>query len=304
MAHVVLTVSVERVKMAVFLGNYESGSAEWLELREGAGVVTGTMFGTICGLNPWESAFTAWAKATGKIPNEVRKSRPMRLGQLLESPIRQIWSEENPEYLVEYDLGTFAHDQYDWARANPDGFITYPDGVKGILEIKTARVPFEEVPAHYKAQVLWYMWVFGFSRAKLVALFSGNDLQTFDIEWDAFEFQAMFSRVLVWRDCVLEEKKPDWDGSASTYETVKSLYTGANDTAVELGDLGVHLSNAQSDLDKATEKLTQLKSITLDNLGDAKYGYVEVNGEQVNVAVRSVNKNGIVSLTVKKGKNV
>ena len=80
-----------------------------------------------------------------------------------------------------------------------------------------------------------------------------------------------------------------------------AITTGADDSGVELGDLGVYLSNAQSDLDKATTHLTELKSRTLDALGSAKYGYVEVNGEQVNVAVRSVNKNGIVSLTVKKG---
>lgn len=290
--------------MAVFLGNFEAGSDQWLALRAEPGVVTGTLAGTIAGLNPWESAFTAWAKATGKIPNEVRKSRPMRLGQLLEAPIVQLWSEENPAYKIDTELGTWAHPQFEWARANPDGFLTYPDGTAGILEIKTARVPFEEVPPHYKTQVLWYMWVFGIQKGKLVALFSGNDLQTFDIEWDEFEFQSILSAVKRWRECVQADSKPDWDGSASTYETVKALNTGADDSAVELGDLGIHLSNAQSDLDKATENLTKLKSITLDNLGSAKYGFVEVNGEQINVAVRSVNKNGIVSLTVKKGKNV
>ena len=290
--------------MAVFLGNFEAGSDEWLLLRSEPGVVTGTLAGTIAGLNPWESAFTAWAKATGKIPNEMRKSRPMRLGQLLEAPIVQLWSEENPAYKIETDIGTYAHTDYEWARANPDGLLTYPDGSLGILEIKTARVPFDEVPPHYKAQVLWYMWVMGVKKGKLVALFSGNDLQTFDIEYDDFEFGSLFAAAVRWRDCVQVDSKPDWDGSASTYETVKALNTGADDTAVDLGDLGIHLSNAQSDLDKATENLTKLKSITLDNLGSSKYGYVEANGEQINVAVRSVNKNGIVSLTVKKGKNV
>lgn len=294
--------------MPKFLGNFESGSDEWLALRSEPGVVTGTLAGTVAGLNPWESAFTAWAKATGKIPSEVKRSRPMRLGQLLEDPIKTLWLEENPGYFIpEFanGVGTYAHNDYDWARANPDAILMDQNGNECILEIKTARVPFDEVPAHYRAQVLWYMWVMDLKRpAKLVALFSGNDLQTFEIEWDEFEFAALFAAATRWRDCVLEDAKPDWDGSASTYETVKAINTGADDSAVDLGDLGIHLSNAQSDLDKATENLTKLKSITLDNLGSAKYGYVEAQGEQVTVAVRSVNKNGIVSLTVKKGKNV
>lgn len=290
--------------MAKFLGQFDSGSPEWLALREGKAVVTGTLVGQICGLNPWESAFTAWAKATGKIPNLVKQSRAMRLGQLLEEPIKQLWGEENPAYVIEQEVGTWAHDEFEWARANPDGLLTWPDGSKGILEIKTSRVPFDEVPPHYRAQVLWYCFVMGVSKGKLVALFSGNDLREFDIEFDQWEFDAMFAAVERWRDCVLSEQKPDWDGSASTYETVKALNTDVADLAVDLGDLGIHLQNAQADFDIAAEHLQELKSRTVDALQDASKGFVEVGGEQYVVCTRSVNKNGVVSLTVKKGKNV
>ena len=290
--------------MAKFLGHHESGSAEWLALREGSGVVTGTLVGQICGLNPWESAFTAWAKATGKIPNQVKQSRAMRLGQLLEEPVVTLWLEENPAYSVARDVGTWAHDDFDWARANPDGILTYPDGSEGILEVKTSRVPFDEVPPHYRAQVLWYCFVMGLKKAKLVALFSGNDLQEFDIEFDEWEFAAMFEAVLRWRDCVLSETKPDWDGSANTFETVKLLNPTVADSGADLGDLGVHLQNAQNDFDKAATHLQELKSRTLDAMADAKFGFVEVGGEQYVVCTRAVNRNGVVSLTIKKGKNV
>jgi len=290
--------------MAKFLGSFESGSADWLALREGSAVVTGTLVGQILGVNPWESAFTAWAKATGKIPNEVKQSRAMRLGQLLEAPTTQLWGEENPDYKIQSEVGTWAHDEFDWARANPDGLLTWPDGSQGILEIKTSRIPFDEVPQHYRAQVLWYCFVMGLPKGKLVALFSGNDLREFDIEFDQWEFDAMFAAVLRWRDCVLNDSKPDWDGSASTFETVKAINPDVSDTAVDLGDLGVHVQNAQSDFDKAAELLTELKSRTIDALGEAKSGFVTVGGEQYVVCTRSVNRNGVVSLTIKKGKNV
>ena len=254
--------------MAVFLGNYESGSDEWLALRSGPGVVTGTLAGTIAGLNPWESAFTAWAKATGKIPNEVRKSRPMRLGQLLEAPIVQLWSEENPDYKIDTDLGTWSHPDNEWARANPDGFLTYPDGTAGILEIKTARVPFEEVPLHYKAQVLWYMWVFGIQKAKLVALFGGNDIQTFEIVWDEFAAQANAEMVARWWACVESGEQPEWDGSTATYEVVRELHPDIDpDGVVDLGQLGIELTLAQQEFDKVESHLRELKSRTLDYMG-------------------------------------
>ena len=103
---------------------------------------------------------------------------------------------------------------------------------------------------------------------------------------------------------MLAEKKPDWDGSASTFETVKALNPDVSDSAVDLGDLGVHLQNAQADFDRAGLLLQELKSRTIDALGSAKSGFVEVGGEQYVVCSRSVNKNGVVSLTVKKGQNV
>lgn len=290
--------------MPKFLGNHESGSAEWLALREGEGVVTGTLVGQIAGLNPWESAFTAWAKATGKIPNQVKQSLAMRFGQVFEEPIKQVWSEQNPAYVIHSNVGTWAHNDFDWARANPDGLLTYPDGSEGILEIKTARVPFDEVPPHYVAQVLWYCFVMGLKKAKLVALFSGNDLREFDIEFNEWDFSALFEAVLRWRECVLNDTKPDWDGSASTFETVKLLNPTIEDSGADLGDLGQHLQNAQSEFDKAAELLQELKSRTLDSMGEAKFGFVDVSGEQYVVCTRSVNRNGVVSLTVKKGKNV
>ena len=71
-----------------------------------------------------------------------------------------------------------------------------------------------------------------------------------------------------------------------------------------MGDLGIHLQNAQSDADKAYAHLQMLKSAALDNMGSASRGVVYVGDREYVVCSRSVNKNGVVSLTVKKGKNV
>jgi len=91
--------------MAKFLGSFTPDDKEWHELRAEPGVVTGTLAGTILGLNPWESAYTAWAKACGKISSERPQTLPMRLGQLLEPVVKQIWLEQNPGFSIE-DVGT------------------------------------------------------------------------------------------------------------------------------------------------------------------------------------------------------
>ena len=286
--------------MAKFLGNFESGSAEWLALRSEPGVVTGTLAGTVCGVNPWESPFTAWAKATGKIPSEVKKTMAMECGTEFEPGIKNIWARHNPTWIIDGDVGTWSHDDFDWARANPDGIVTDPNGYKRILEVKTAKMVFTEVPLHYRYQVWWYQWVMDLTEhpAILIALFSGNDLQTFEIDFDAEAFDGILAAVDRWRDHVLTLKKPDWDGSQSTFETVKLLNPEIVDSSEDLGDLGQHLFLAQDRFDQAEAELRELKSRTLDAMGDAKYGY----SHEILVATRSVNRNGIVSLTVKKGK--
>jgi putative phage-type endonuclease len=286
---------VVELDSAKLIGVFENGSPEWHGLREQG--VGGSQVGTCLGLNPWESAFTAWARTVGKIePKE--STLAMRLGNLFEPVIKQAWLSDNPSYTI-YETGTWQSTKpgYEWCHANPDGILVDANGELEILEIKMSRYPWTEVPAHYKAQVLWYMWVLGIRKAKLVALFGGNDIQTFEIAWDDFVAEANVAAVKRWWNCVQEERQPDWDGSTSTYETVRELNPDIDSgKTVDLGQLGVELWKAQDELDKATSFLTELKTRTLDFMGDAKTGVV--NDEVV--AVRSSRNGGSPFLTIKK----
>lgn len=278
---------------AVLLGSFVSGSDEWHELRsQGVG---GSQVGTVLGLNPWESAFTLWAKTCGLIEDR-ESSLAMRAGSFFERPIKEFWLQENPGYEI-LETGTWRSKSHPFAHANPDGILKSPDGSLSILEIKTSRYPWNEIPPHYKAQVLWYMAVLGIKKGKLVAWVSGSEFHEFDIEWNEFEANVMFTAVKRWWDCVQTGEQPEWDGSTSTYETVKLLHPDIDpDGVVELGELGVALVNAQSDADAATVLLTELKSRTLDAMGNAKSGVVD---DRV-VAVRSSRNGGTPFLTIKK----
>lgn len=278
---------------AALLGSFVSGSAEWHELRsQGVG---GSQVGTVLGLNPWESAFTLWAKTCGLIEDR-ESSLAMRAGSFFERPIKEFWLQENPGYEI-LETGTWRSKSHPFAHANPDGILKSPDGSLSILEIKTSRYPWNEIPPHYKAQVLWYMAVLGIKKGKLVAWVSGSEFHEFDIEWNEFEANVMFTAVKRWWDCVQSGEQPEWDGSTSTYETVKLLHPEIDpDGVVELGELGVALVNAQSDVDAATALVTELKSRTLDAMGDAKSGVVD---DRV-VAVRSSRNGGTPFLTIKK----
>lgn len=284
---------VSDLPSAKLIGEFESGSAEWHELR--ASGVGGSQVGAIMGLNPWESAFSLWAKQLGLIEDRA-SSLAMRAGNFFERPVKEFWLTENPGWTL-FETGTWQSKQYPWCHANPDGILVDENGELVLLEIKTSRYPMGELPAHYRAQVLWYLWILGLKRAKLVAWVSGSEFEEFDIVFDQFEADVMFAAVKRWWDCVESGEQPEWDGSTATYEIVRQLHPDIDvDGVVDLGELGVALVNAQSDVDSAQTLLNELKSRTLDFMGDAKTGMVD---DRV-VAVRSARNGGIPFLTVKK----
>jgi putative phage-type endonuclease len=257
---------------AVLLGDFANGSQEWHDLRNEPGVVGGSDIGAIAGLSTWESAITKWAKKTGQIPDEITPNMSMKLGTILESPILNLFAAENPELEI-YETGTWANKENPWARSNPDGLYKDADGNWGIIEVKFSRDYWSGVPQAYRAQVLWYMRVFGIKQAKLVAL-AGSSYMEFDIEWDEFEAQTLWDAAVRFRQACLDMKMPYWDGSNSTLETIRALSPGIVDTEVDLDDLGMHYINAVDELEKATVKTTELKARVIQAMDGAKRGLV------------------------------
>jgi putative phage-type endonuclease len=284
---------------AELLGVFEHGSPEWHGARSGVG---GSDVGAILGLNPWESAFTRWAKKTGQISDVVEDNTVMRLGREFEPAILKMFSENHPELKVFSDCGSWQSVERPYATANPDGMFMDANGSWGIVEVKTSRSEWSQgVPAHYRAQVLHYMYVMGVRRAYIVGVV-GWDLVEHVIELDPFEIEANLQKVDAWWNCVLTQTQPDWDGSANTFDTVRKMNPSMDRVEeTELGaELGVALVNAANDLDKAQAVLNEMKSITVSQMGSARTAFIELNGERHVVATRQNNKSGIPHLIVKR----
>lgn len=263
---------LEELGDAKLLGDFENGSPEWHELRNEPGAVGGSDIGAIASLSPWESPITKWAKKTGQISDDFEPNMSMRLGNKLEMPILEIFAEEHPELEI-YTTGTWAHKEFEWQRANPDALYKREDGTWGIIEVKFSRDYWTEVPQHYRAQVLWYMNVFGIQEATLVAL-AGSSYQEFQIEWDSFEASSLIAAGYRFRESVLNVKMPDWDGSNSTFETIRAMNPKIEDGEEHLDELGVSYFNALNDFEEAEKKLTELKSRVLAAMGGKKRGIV------------------------------
>lgn len=270
--------AIKEFSDADFIGNWTPEDPEWHETR--AAGISGTDVGTIVGVNPWLSPYALWAKKTGKIADEHKDNEAMYWGRAAEEIIVRRFAEEHPDYTIYYNVGTWCHAHDEWAIANPDAIYRTAEGKWGILEIKTAQ--FEDqwdltnnvVPKNYRAQVLWYAYVFGYQEATVAALFHGNRYHEFPVEVDFFELESNRDAADSFRAGIILDKAPDYDGALSTYEVVRKQHPEIEDAEVELGDLGMYYFLAAEEFAAAETKLTELKTRVLAAMGNAKRGLV------------------------------
>jgi putative phage-type endonuclease len=232
--------------------------------------------GAVLSLSPWKSAYTLWAEKCGLVELEdfdSKRNVAMRVGQLVEPAIFQLFVEQHPNFVLR-TVGTFAHKDYSWVHANPDGLGVDENGVPFILEIKHSAQYWDGVPEHYKAQVYWYMFVFGVRKAIFAVLNAGR-YKEFEIVWDDFTWSVIWQRAEQFRQSVLDRVAPEWDGSDSTFETVRAMSPDIESRNEELGQIGIELWKAHVAAKDAETELQKIKAITIDALNGAKNGTID-----------------------------
>ncbi len=284
---------------AKFLGDFSPDTPEWHALRgEGIG---GSEIGTIMGLNPYESPYTLWHKKSGLIPSDITPNWSIRFGKAFESPILELFKEQHPELEV-FTTGTWANTAEPWMHANPDAIYRDADGNYGIIEIKTARAPWDDIPPAYVAQVQWYMHVFGFKRAYIAAV-AGWNWEEHVVEYDNFLCSVQIATARRFRKYLSDGVKPDWDGSENTYETARRANSGMEAESVDIGNLSTRLLLAHENYDVAKKELSKVKAEVLDKMGYAQHAAAVDEGQSLIIASKQQRKDGLPYLVIhRKGK--
>ena len=290
-------VTPENFPQATHLGNFESDSPEWHEARKHS--IGGSEIGTIMGLNPWESAYTLWAKKLELIPNSFQENWAIRLGKAFEEPILKLFGQQHPELEI-YRAGSFVSKEFEFMHANPDAMARNKEtGEWIVIEVKTARYNWDGLPAHYACQVQHYMHVMGVSKAIVVAV-AGMDWFEYEVEADEFVQLTQADYATMFHKSLTDGTRPEWDGSESTYQTVRQQHPQIDDTEVELGTLGLQLKNAQAMLEESQSQVNLLKSMVLDTMQYAKTGFVLKDGQKIKVATRQARRDGVPYLVIHK----
>ena len=280
-----ITQKLERYNSARLFGKAEAGSARWLQWRRES--ITGSDISAISGLNPWKSCLTLFYEKTGQLREQEATTR-MMLGNYLEEGIANLFQDLNPNLKVYRDLGTWAKVDAPMFKANPDGVIEDQLGNLSVLEIKHTSQYWSEVPIHYQMQVMWYQYVLGLKNPATLVAVTGGDLKQFVVEYNESLMDKALEAVEGFLGLLELDIAPDFDGSASTLDTVRELSPDLIDDQKEL-TCGLELLAAKQIFDAADANLNKYKSQALAELQGIRVGMLE-GMEIVRLAQRGTGK--------------
>lgn len=259
---------------AVLLGKAEHDTPEWHALR--AGGIGASEIAAVVGLSRWDSPFSLWHVKKGNLPGRPTLSH-MRWGQRLEPVVLEWWLEQHPEYEAEASPGTFAHNERDWQRCNPDALLwragekenTFPTA---LYEGKISRFGdgfgksgTDEIPLAYRCQVQHSLDVFGLRFAHLAVLIGGSEAREYTIEADPEDQAHLRTKGAAFWASVMEADEPPLDCTDATYQAVVQLNPDLlKGEGVDLNsETWVAYLDAKNAQTEATEALTLAKSTIL-----------------------------------------
>lgn len=291
---------------------------KWLEeRRKGIG---GSDAAAIMGLNPYKSPLAVYMDKTGRDVLNDTQSEPAYWGTVLEAPIAKRFAELHPEYKVRRNNHMMFSREYPFMLADIDREIRTEDGDRIGLEIKTVGTRSarywenEEVPPYYICQLQHYACVTGFKRFIIVALIGGQTLVEREIPRDDDIISNLVHQEQdFWRH-VVERNPVDWDGSANSWDILRSLYPKAEankliqlpancaDAIGQINEMNQYIESARHSLGEIEKQRDSLKQTLAAALGDAERGIIgnyEVSYKTVNCAEHTVAAHSYRKMNIK-----
>jgi putative phage-type endonuclease len=267
---------------ATLLLPHDAPREEWLDRRREG--VTASEIATILGISPWDSAFNLYWRKLGEIPEDFDNTA-MSLGRHLEPWIADRWAEDHPEFVIA-ETGLWRHDERTWQMATPDRYLLDRHSEErdhdAPLEIKSAGSydgwgdeGTDQIPAYYRAQVLWQLDTLGLSKAHVTCWFKQADRRRdYVAAYDIRDVDLMRQAALEFLDQLADRTPPPVDGHKATLAALKQLHPKVEDREVEVPiRLALDYEAACTNLRVAQLDKAELENRLRDLMGDAKYAY-------------------------------
>lgn len=262
---------------AVWLGRAEPHSPEWHATR--ASGIGGSEVAAILGLSPWASRYSLWhAKRNGWI---TEPDPEMEWGTRLEPALLAWYFDNRPEYRQIAPGGMYAHRSRPWQRANPDALAWDGTGLR-VVEAKKAssddwgQPGTDDVPVHYRVQVVQYMDVVGASCADVVVTNWGRAPQVYTVPYDPEEARLIRGHAAAFFRSLRHGIEPDLDAHSATYQAVRQLHPAIDGGEVEVpADVAADWTVTDALHRQAEAAAREAKARFLTHMGNARYASVQ-----------------------------
>jgi putative phage-type endonuclease len=249
----------------------EPGSVEWLKTMSASKVAAAL------GLSPYESPFSLWHRMAGRIVDAQPPEPQLLRGHYLEDGVRRWFLDQHPDWQLQ-TAGSYAHPDQPRYTASPDGTLLLPTGELRGYEGKTAAdddewgVPgTDEIPAGYRVQVLWQMFVTGTRITHVAVLSAYLDLREYIVTYDDTEAAFIVAKAQEFLDTLPgapAEQRPSIDTHTATYEAIRRLHPLIDGSDVDLDpETAALYCHARHALKAAEQAEAYAKSVVADELG-------------------------------------
>lgn len=248
-----------------------SSEAEWLAARRAG--ITASEIAIVMGLSPYSSPYALYHQKLGVLP-EQDETDAMALGKHMESWVAAKFEDLHKEFNLSGDgRGLYAHSERPWQMATPDRLVAEYDDYNqqpiAVLECKIdggsdewGEDGSDQIPVHYRAQVLWQMDVMGVSTGFVACLlWSRRQVRVYEITYDSQaeddldlmknEADSFLARLRV-------GNPPEIDWRPATADALKRLYPGVDDVDVPVRRMPIIQYRAACKAFKAAEERKKL----------------------------------------------
>lgn len=257
----------------------------WLEARRLG--VTASEIAVILGLSPYSSPFELYYRKRGDLPGQPDNDA-MAIGRAMENFVADQFDRRHPEFwLVGAGRELYRHPEREWQMATPDRVAferqlcascdadlpmgcTYETEREGrepvaVVECKVDNGDgfgdegTDEIPVHYRCQVLWQMDVLGVSTGYLAALiWHRRQVRVYELTMDihaAGDLALMRHEAQMFLKRIENNDPPEPDWRPATGHALKRLHPDLEDRDVVIGkQLVISYRSACKALKKAEQR--------------------------------------------------
>ncbi len=263
--------------------------AAWLHARRQG--VTASEIAVIMGLSPYGSPYELYHRKLGNLP-PLADNPAMERGRVLEPVVADMFAGRRYGYWMSGDGRTlYRSGRYGWQLATPDRLLseieeadgeTQVAGYAAVLECKVTGAwdgwgddGTDEIPVHYRCQVLWQCDVLGLGEWWLAALHPGRwELRvyhgTVDDQAEAdLSMMRTLAREFLGR--LHDGDEPDVDWRPATGAALRARYSELEDTDALVGArTAISYRAAVRRYEQAKRRKDEMTNRVLAAMGDAR----------------------------------